>query len=535
MTSSLRSRFNLSPRRALLVASDAITVYHWQQGGITHSFVFDNDDSGLAFFARYLTETLNVPLYVLVDMVEEEFRQDTIPHVSGADRRAVLQRKQRRAFRGTDYFYTEVQGREAEGRKDDQVLLTALLNPDALAPWLKVLEEHKTPVAGVYSLAVLSELLLSDLAPSTEHTLLVSLQSASGLRQSYFQNKFLKMSRLAKMPRFGTTPYAPIVMLELEKFYRYLISLRLFTREDRLDVFILAHGELLTELRRSCIDSPHLRYQLLDVTDLSQRLGIEGVLTTTFSDLLYAHKLLSQVPKNHYASSAQLRYFTMHRLRTALMSASMLALVGSAVWGGLNLVDGLSLRYQAVDAKQKAIFYQARFEEARKRLPPTAVAPSEIKTAIEMVDTLDKRKATPFALLAAISAALGSFPEVSIETLTWETSSTPNKPSPTGSAAGLAPPVGATVQTGHYLYYQIATIKGEILAFDGDYRAALSMVDDFSAALRASAQVIEVKIEERPLDVSSEGMLSGEVGREGREKQARFAVRVITGVAGEQA
>ncbi|MGH8628754.1 MAG: hypothetical protein ACREYC_27020, partial [Gammaproteobacteria bacterium] len=325
MTSSLRSRFNRSPRRALLVASDAVTVYHWQQGGITHSFVFDNDDSGLAFFARYLTETLNVPLYVLVDMVEEEFRQDTIPHVSGADRRAVLQRKQRRVFRGTDYFYTEVQGREAEGRKDDQVLLTALLNPDALAPWLKVLEEHKTPVAGVYSLAVLSELLLSDLAPATEHTLLVSLQSASGLRQSYFHNKFLKMSRLAKMPRFGTTPYAPIVMLELEKFCRYLISLRLFTREDRLDVFILAHGELLTELGRSCIDSPHLRYQLLDVTDLSQRLGIEGVLTTTFSDLLYAHKLLSQVPKNHYASSAQVRYFTMHRLRTALMSASMLA------------------------------------------------------------------------------------------------------------------------------------------------------------------------------------------------------------------
>ncbi|MGH6635751.1 MAG: hypothetical protein ACRED0_06300 [Gammaproteobacteria bacterium] len=516
-----------------MLASEAVTVHHWEQDRITNSLVFDNDDSGLAFFARYLSETLNAPLYVLVDMVEEEFRQDTIPHVSGANRRAVLQRKQRRVFRGTDYFYSEVQGRVAEGRKDDQVLLAGLLNPDAVAPWLKVLEQHKTPVAGIYSLAVLSELLLSELASPAEHTLLVSLQSTSGLRQSYFQNNFLKMSRLAKMPRFGTTPYAPIVMLELEKFCRYLISLRLFTRDDRLDVFILAHGELLTELRRSCIDSPHLRYQLLDVTDLGQRFGIEGVLTTTFSDILYAHTLLSQVPKNHYASRAQVRYFTMHRLRTALMSASMLALIGSAVWGGFNLVSGLSLRYKAVDAKQKAIFYQARFEEARKRLPPTAVAPSEIKTAIEMVDTLDKRKATPFALLTAISAALGSFPNVSIETLTWETGSTPNKPNPT--AAGFAPPLGATVHAGDYLYYQTATIKGEILPFDGDYRAALSLVDDFSAALRSSAQVVEVKIEERPLDVSSEAMLSGEVGSERREKKAGFALRVIMGVIGGQA
>ncbi|MGH8610788.1 MAG: hypothetical protein ACREYF_01760 [Gammaproteobacteria bacterium] len=533
MTSFLRSRFNLTPRRALLLASESITVYHWEQGRITHSLVFDNDESGLAFFARYLSEALNAPLYVLVDMVEEEFRQDTIPHVSGADRRTVLQRKQRRVFRGTDYFYSEVQGREAEGRKDDQVLLTGLLNPDALAPWLKVLEQHKTPVAGVYSLAVLSEILLREVASPAGHTLLVSLQSASGLRQSYFQNAFLKMSRLAKMPRFGTTPYAPIVMLELEKFCRYLISLRLFTREDRLDVYILAHGELLTELRRSCIDSPHLRYRLLDVTDLGQRLEIEGVLTTTFSDILYAHKLLSQVPKNHYASSAQVRYFTMHRLRTALMSASMLALVGSAVWGGFNLVDGLSLRYQAVDAKQKALFYQARFEEARKRLPPTAVAPSEIKTAIETVRTLDERKATPFALLTAISAALASFPEISLETLTWEASSTPNKPSPT--AAGLAPALGATGQPGDYLYYQTAIIKGEILPFDGDYRTALSMVDEFAAALRSSPQVVEVKIEQRPLDVSSEAMLSGEVGSEGREKNARFALLVIMGVPAEHA
>ncbi|MGH8657791.1 MAG: hypothetical protein ACREV4_04730 [Gammaproteobacteria bacterium] len=533
MTSSLRSRFNFSPRRALLLASEAVTVYHWEQGGITNSLVFDNDDSGLAFFTRYLAETLNAPLYVLVDMVEEEFRQDTIPHVAGADRRAVLQRKQRRVFRGTDYFYSEAQGREAEGRKDAQVLLAALLNPDALAPWLKVLEEHKTPIAGIYSLAVLSELLLGELAPPAEHTLLVSLQSASGLRQSYFQKKFLKMSRLAKMPRFGTTPYAPIVMLELEKFCRYLISLRLFTREDRLKVSILAHGELLTELRRSCIDSPHVHYQLLDVTDLGQRLGIEGVLTTTFSDMLYAHTLLSQVPKNHYASPAQVRYFTMHRLRTALMSASLLALVGSAVWGGLNLVDGLSLRYRAVDARQKALFYQARFEEARKRLPPTAVAPSEIKAAIEMVDTLDKRKATPFALMGAISAALASFPEVSIETLTWEASSSPNKP--TGSAAGVTPAAAAPSPAGNYLYYQIATIEGEILPFDGDYRAALSLVDDFSAALRSSGQVVEVQIEQRPLDVSSEAMLSGDVGSEGREKKARFALRIIMGILGEQA
>ncbi|MGH8470681.1 MAG: hypothetical protein ACREVY_17465, partial [Gammaproteobacteria bacterium] len=72
MISSLRSSFSSARRRALCIASDGVSVYQWEEGGITDAFVFDVDDAGLANFERYLRETPKVPIYLMVDVVEEE-------------------------------------------------------------------------------------------------------------------------------------------------------------------------------------------------------------------------------------------------------------------------------------------------------------------------------------------------------------------------------------------------------------------------------------------------------------------------------
>ena len=142
MISSLRSKFNKTPRRAICLASDAITVYHWENGDITDSFQFDADETGRFHFARYLQETPIIPCYMLVDVVEEEFRHDTVPHVTGSDRRNLIERKLSRHYRSTPYVYHQLIGREKEGRRDDKLLLTALTNQDAITPWVKLLDQY---------------------------------------------------------------------------------------------------------------------------------------------------------------------------------------------------------------------------------------------------------------------------------------------------------------------------------------------------------------------------------------------------------
>lgn len=529
MISSLRSKFNRGSKRAVCLSADAVTVYHWQNGDITDSFQFDTDDTGRFHFSRYLQETPILPTYMMVDVVEEEFRQDTIPHVTGSDRKSVLERKLSRNFRNSPYTYHMIQGRQKDGRKDDKVLLTALTNPNAITPWIKLLEQNRIPLAGIYSLPILSSELLKPLGATGSNVLLVSMGGASGLRQTYFRDQQLQISRLAKLPRFGTTPYGPYVLSELEKLYRYLNNLRLVSREEPLDIHIVAHGEMLAELNKRIKDTKLIRYHLVDVGTLSREMGVEGVLTTPFSDYLYAHLLLSKSPQNHYGSVDDTHYFSMHQMRVGFYAASILMLLGGATWSGYNFIQGISLKHQSIKSGQEAAYYQSRYEIAKKDLPPTAVEPANIKSAIEIVDKLIKYKSTPFLAMSTISGVLNRYPNLQIDGIDWIVDENPNK-HPTNENISIEN--GVDIEKGDYQYYQIATIKGHLTPFDGNYRNALGMVKRFANSLKVAKNVHHVTIDSLPLDISPESRLTGEA-RESAEREAVFAVTVILGVAHE--
>ena len=101
MISSLKLKFKTSTRRALIIGSDKLAVYHWANDSLGSSYLFDASAEGQEYFGRYLSEVHNDPVYVLLDTAAEEYRLDTIPQVFGADRKALIERKQDRADRGT--------------------------------------------------------------------------------------------------------------------------------------------------------------------------------------------------------------------------------------------------------------------------------------------------------------------------------------------------------------------------------------------------------------------------------------------------
>ena len=185
MISSLTSKFEFSNRRALFLSAHKAAIYQWTKGDLSSSYLFDVDGEGRKNFERYLQQTPNSPLYIIVDVFEEEYRRETIPHVIGSDRAAVIDRKQKRLFRDTPYYHSEIQGREEEGRRDDRILLTAITNPDIVRLWVQLLDQYKVPLAGIYSLPLFTESILKIIPEPSNNTLIVSLQTVSGLRQTF--------------------------------------------------------------------------------------------------------------------------------------------------------------------------------------------------------------------------------------------------------------------------------------------------------------------------------------------------------------
>ncbi len=536
MTLSLKSKSEFSNKRVLYLSADKALVYHWEKGGLTESFVFHADPAGLENFARYLYEVPSTPFYIMIDVVEEEYRLETIPHVMGRDRKALLARKKDRLFRNTPYCHAKLQGREKEGRRDDIFLFSAITNPDIPAPWLKLLLNAKVPIAGIYSLPAVSGILLKKLGITSENTLLVTMQSASGLRQTFYKEKNLKISRLAKMPRLSTTPFAPYLEGEIEKIHRYLSSLRLLQNDESLDVYIICQGSLLDDVRRQFRDTDQIRYHLLDINEVSTAIGFKGQLSSPYVDAIFSHILAAKPPANEYASANEVRYYTMHRGRIGMLVASLLLLLVSAFWSGFNLIEGLTYQQNQVDARDKANFYDARYRSAKERLPKTAVEPYDIKVAVDLVDVLNKHRATPLDTMLLVSKGLENYPNLHVQNVNWIAASDPNKTVGKGDEKdSLSDSSIIELDEDTYVYYQISVIEGYVAPFDGNYRLALDKVNNLAEELRKMAHVKRVKILALPLDVSSESNLSGsaDLDKKSAQRNVVFSLKIVLGVPRE--
>lgn len=511
----------------LLVGGDRAILYLFDGKQLAQAYIFSGDDVGYALFDRCLAELGPAPLCVLVDVVEEEYRQDTVPHVGRSDRRAVLARKYARLFRGTAYHHALAQGRENDGRRDDRVLLTAITRPEVLAPWLGPLRAHKVPVAGIYSLPILSERLLKRIGAVGPNVLLISAQKASGLRQSFFRDGQLKISRLAHMPRLGSVPFAGYLLGEVEKLKRYLNSLALVSRDSPLSIYVLSHGPLLAEIEQHCRDSDNEKFILLDVEEVGARVDLGGAFGAHFSDVVFARLLASEVPPNHYARAEETQYYTLHRLRMALATTSLLLVLVSGGWSGINFIEGVNFKQQALDATQKARFYSQRYEIARSKLPLTPVEPAQIKTAVDAVATLREYKTDPARLFAVLGSVLNRAPQITLDELQWITSADPQRSvGPTALKSDAASSLHASAGE----YYQIAEFGAHLEPFDGDFRKAIAVVDGLAEELKAQVQVESVKVLSYPLDVRPEASLSGSATAAGDRVVPNFRIRVVLGV-----
>ena len=529
MTLSLRSRFSGAARRVFHLDGRQLAVYEWRQGVTQPGPVFPGGEPGLEAFGGYLRETASVPACLLVDAVEEEYRRDTLPHVIGQDRQTLIRHRAKRLFRETPYWYAELQGREAGGRRDDIVLYTVLGNQALLAPWLDVMGRRRVPLVGIYSLPLLSAGLLRYVDLASDHALLVSMQGPGRLRQSFFQGPYLKISRLAHVASAQPSQDVAAILDEVEKLRRYLNSLRLLPRPGALDVYLLGHGEMFAELEREALNTGSVRYHLVDTGDLAWRLGMGRDFDSPYSESLFVQLLLRNRPANHYATPDQTHYFAMRRVRVAMLAASAALMFGSLLWSTLQLVEGVMYRERTAVARQQTDFYTQRYERARAEMPTVPAEPAELKSAVDTARILERTRSTPLPVMQLLGRVLRDYPVLRIHELEWRVrreTGAPRRGGGRGRAVGFAGTTGSNAPGVLAGPREAAVVHGQVFPFDGDFRKALQMVQDFAQALASREGVLDVEVLTMPLNVSPTESLKGDVGASPGADRARFSIRM---------
>ena len=163
----------------LFLSASHLHAQIMEKGRIVAQHEFADTAEGPGDFATFV-KTVRYPAFMLVDLIEEDFRQESIPHLIGGSRSALLQRKFEQFYRGTPFRQATLLKRQKTGRRDDDMLFSALTNPALITPWVNILLAHQIPLSGIYSVPQISAPLIKD-HPS-EHLLLISWEKFAGLR-----------------------------------------------------------------------------------------------------------------------------------------------------------------------------------------------------------------------------------------------------------------------------------------------------------------------------------------------------------------
>ena len=74
---------------------------------------------------------------------------------------------------------------------------------------------------------------------------------------------------------------------------------------------------------------------------------------------------------------------------------------------------------------------------------------------------------------------------------------------------------------------QSGIVRGEVRPFDGDYKAAMALINTFASRLAANDMVVEVRALKLPLNASSDVGLTGSTNATSAKGNAEFEFAVV--------
>lgn len=484
-------------RTLLFLSADSFQASIWNGGKLAAPQYFSNDANGREQFSLFLKRYRN-PAYMLVDVIEEDFRMETVPHLIGPARRDLLERKFEQFYRGSPFRQATLLHRQEEGRRDDEMLFSALTNPQRISPWLDALLANHIPLVGIYSLPNISTPLLKNI--DSDHVLLLSWEKDAGLRQTYFNNKRLHFSRL--IPINGNNEFNESVATETPRTQQYLKSLSLPPPGEVLDVYIICHANDRVALQTHLEADSELRYTYLDIQELGKRIKSKNEFTSSDATPLLLHLLASSPPSSQYATSEHTHFHLMSQLRRMLFGIAAAIILVSAMWSGLAIMQGREYVAETEPIQMQTERAQQQTLQIQRSFANSTVPAADMKTAVLMARKLNQYAPPPEDILRELSLVLDKFGQINVNKLGWQ-----------ASAAEAAPSAYPA---------QVITFDGSLSGFGNDFRRALDYLDRFQQALVQRGYT--VKAEKLPLDVSSQGSISGDM--QSNSSSAQFTLKI---------
>lgn len=489
----------------LCISATQAIVAHTRGRATVRCEIFHPDEDGLAAFDEFLASLPMALVYIATDAVEEDYRFDTLPHATGADRAGLLGRKLKQYYRNTPYVAAIARGSVGEKRRDDRYLFTALTNPGLIDPWLTAISKRELPVAGIY----LSSMLTSVLARKTGNAfprMLVVAPHSAGIRFTFYKDSEFFISRLSRGIAGGNKEKT--FATEIASTRGYLASLHLDTLDEPLPVLFLDHdNSLVPVVEHVAAEVPNLQCVRIDRDTLLRQLRIAPEHLNLALETAYLQLMAEKAPDTNLAPASVTAAHRQYQRRNAIYAASAALGLAGALWTGYNLWHAYDLGEQTAQAAKVTAATQTQYREITREFPATPTTSDNLLNAVEIYKRVSKTIRSPQPFMHIVSRAIEPAASVFLQEVNWtygtEIASADGSAQPPQAATGSVPGAasGGLKQSGY--------VAGEIRPFQGDYRAAIDVINAVANRLARDPAVAEVRVVKYPLNVNPGLALSG--------------------------
>ncbi|MEY4641598.1 MAG: hypothetical protein RLZZ227_1592 [Pseudomonadota bacterium] len=421
----------------LLINDSGMQLFAWEKGKLAWKQTFSSTPEELEKFGAALASFPGFPAIILTDLIEESFRHDSVVHVTGGDRAAVLKRKLDFVFRNTNYRVARVTERETTGRRDDRILLSAITKPDLIEVWVRALLEHHVAIQSVTSVAhLLHDFIAIAKLDQDEFLLVINVEPGGNLRQTFIRKGMVLFSRLTPMQARENILLGSDVLQETLQLRQYFERIQFVPYEAVLRVHVYsAFDDRFLQLEARSSESN--RFEVIDVGPLIAALqvsldGQEPCPVHYFVAKVLAGKKLENV----YAPPAATKYQDLRSFAHAIWgTTAAMTLLGL----GVCIPPALSVWNQW--EQRDAFIAQARplkaeYARLSEGFPETPIPSSEMQLVVETHDIIQRQIHSPLDALNMISRALASSTGLHLTSITWELVEKPSETDVANDADG---------------------------------------------------------------------------------------------------
>ncbi|MCK4708994.1 MAG: hypothetical protein KAU21_10295, partial [Gammaproteobacteria bacterium] len=331
--------------------------------------------------------------------------------------------------------------------------------------------------------------------------------------------------------------YASDVIRDIEGTQRYLVSQRIIDRNDVISVQILSNERHLDSLKTKSSEDGVFEYNIHDINDFIQTEKIEVPDEQDFSSLIFCSLASRKILANHYARHQEKKYFYHHVASLALKVTGIALLSGSIGLFSLSVAKGFLYESSVNEMTLLKHKYDSKFNQLNEQKIDSDISTSNMKNVVQAIDKLKQTYLrSPQQLMAMVSQDISLFSDMRVTSLEWILAS--DSDAGTADLQSIISKDKRNRRRGRnsrpkQKLFEIVKVSGELLNFDGDYRYALSLINDIEDTMKVLNKYDVVEITKRPLNIESDESLSGDVSvkvnnkRSSVNKTAEFAFRVV--------